>query len=497
MTQPLEPRAWWWRRNPLRVRLVGAMLALVAFALVVIGTASALALHSYMIDRTDNQLALAARILNQQRPGTHVEVSFASDFALGFATTDGQWEPSYDGMRFNRRDLPAVATDAHALDQHLDEPYTAVATDGQYRWRILITKVGSSTVVLGQNLTTVDSTMSRLILVEILVSGGVLIALGLVSVWVVRASLRPLVAIERTAGAIAGGDLTQRVPGLDPHTELGQLSSALNTMLGQIEAAFLARKASEARAVRSEERMRQFVADASHELRTPLTTIRGFAELYRQGAAPDPADVLRRIEDEAARMGLLVEDLLMLARLDQERPIEMAPVVLPPVLADAAAAAHAVAPDRDIDLDIEQPSDGLIVDGDEARLRQVVGNLVTNAITHTPPGSPVTLRLKLDGDDHALIEVSDRGPGLSPDQAEHVFERFYRVDKARTRKASAPAPRGVDPASVPHSGAGLGLAIVSALVAAHNGTVGVRSAPGEGATFQVRLPLARSADSAQ
>ena len=163
----------------------------------------------------------------------------------------------------------------------------------------------------------------------------------------VRASLRPLVAIERTAGAIAGGDLTRRVPELDPRTELGQLSSALNTMLGQIEAAFLARKASEARAVRSEERMRQFVADASHELRTPLTTIRGFAELYRQGAAPDPADVLRRIEDEAARMGLLVEDLLMLARLDQERPIEMAPVVLSSVLADAAAAAHAVAPDRD------------------------------------------------------------------------------------------------------------------------------------------------------
>jgi two-component system OmpR family sensor kinase len=271
---------------------------------------------------------------------------------------------------------------------------------------------------------------------------------------------------------------------------LGQLSSALNTMLGQIEAAFLARKASEARAVRSEERMRQFVADASHELRTPLTTIRGFAELYRQGAAPDPSDVLRRIEDEAARMGLLVEDLLMLARLDQERPIRLGPVPLPPVIADAAAAAHAVAPDRHIELDIG-PGGNLVVEGDEARLRQVVGNLVTNAITHTPPGSPVTLRLKADGEDHALIEVSDQGPGLSPEQAEHVFERFYRVDKARTRKASAPAPRGADPSAVPHSGAGLGLAIVSALVAAHNGTVGVQTAPGQGATFQVRLPLAR------
>jgi two-component system, OmpR family, sensor kinase len=497
MTQPLKPRAGWWRRNPLRVRLVVAMLALVAFALAVIGTASAFALHSYMIDRTDNQLVLAARALNQVRPGTHVEISFASDFALGFATSDGQWDPTYDQMRFNRADLPAVATDAHAVDQHLDQPYTAVATNGQTRWRILITKVGPNTVVLGQNLNTVDSALSRLILVEVLVSAGVLLALGLMSVWVVRASLRPLVAIERTAGAIAGGDLTQRVPELDPGTELGQLSSALNTMLGQIEAAFTARKASEARAVRSEERMRQFVADASHELRTPLTTIRGFAELYRQGAAPEPSDVLRRIEDEAARMGLLVEDLLMLARLDQERPIELVPVPLPPVIADAAAAAHAVAPDRHIDLDIEQPSEGLIVEGDEARLRQVVGNLVTNAITHTPAGSPVTLRLKFDGEDHALIEVSDQGPGLSPDQAEHVFERFYRVDKARTRKASAPAPRGADPASVPHSGAGLGLAIVSALVSAHSGTVAVQTAPGQGATFQVRLPLTHAPHASQ
>jgi two-component system OmpR family sensor kinase len=495
MTQPLEPRAGWWRRNPLRIRLVVAMLALVAFALAVIGTASAFALHSYMIDRIDTQLSLSAdaarATVSRLQPGRSVQVMFPADFAMGFANANGQWDPQYDDMRFKATNLPAVATDAHALDQHLDTPYTAESADGQYRWRVLITKVGTNTFVLSQNLNTVDSAMGRLILVEILVSAGVLIALGLVSVWVVRASLRPLVAIERTAGAIAGGDLTQRVPELDPRTELGQLSSALNTMLGQIEAAFLARKASEARAVRSEERMRQFVADASHELRTPLTTIRGFAELYRQGAAPDPSDVLRRIEDEAARMGLLVEDLLMLARLDQERPIRLVPVPLPPVIADAAAAAHAVAPDRHIDLHIAQPSEDLIVEGDEARLRQVVGNLVTNAITHTPPGSPVTLRLGLDGDS-ALIEVSDEGPGLSPEQAEHVFERFYRVDKARTRKASAPAPRGADPSSVPHSGAGLGLAIVSALVAAHNGTVGVLTAPGQGATFQVRLPLARA-----
>ena len=466
------------------------MLALVAFALAVIGTASAFALHSYMIDKIDNQLSATAQTINLASL-YNAKVYIPTDYAVGVATPDGRWDPVVYDRRFVAADLPTVSTNGAALSSHLDQPYTAVAPDGHYRWRILITKVGDQTLVLGQNLTTVDSTISRLVLVEILVSAAVLIALGMVSVWVVRASLRPLVAIERTAGAIAGGDLTQRVPELDPRTELGQLSGALNTMLGQIEAAFLARQASEDRAVRSEERMRQFVADASHELRTPLTTIRGFAELYRQGAAEDPAEVLRRIEDEAARMGLLVEDLLILARLDQERPIMLAPVALPPVLSDAAAAAHAVAPDREIRLDIPQPTDALVVTGDEARLRQVVGNLVTNAITHTPAGSPVTLRLKLDDEEHAVIEVSDQGPGLTPEQAEHVFERFYRVDKARTRRASTPAPRGAGPAAVPHSGAGLGLAIVSALVAAHNGTVSVQTAPGQGATFQVRLPLAR------
>jgi two-component system, OmpR family, sensor kinase len=477
MTQAFVRPVRWWTRNPLRVRLVVAMLALVAFALAVIGTASAFALHSYMIDRTDSQLALAARTLNQIRPGTHVEVSFASDFAIGNATADGQWDPSYDQMRFSRADLPAVATDEHALDQHLNEPYTAVATNGETRWRVLITKVGSNTVVLGQNLNTVDSAMSRLILVELLVSAGVLIALGLVSVWVVRRSLRPLVAIERTAGAIAGGDLTQRVPELDPRTELGQLSSALNTMLGQIETAFLARKASEARAVRSEERMRQFVADASHELRTPLTTIRGFAELYRQGAANDPTSLLRRIEDEAARMGLLVEDLLLLAQLDRERPFEPGPVDLRVVAGDAVAAAQAIAPVREIVLELSRDAGPLVVEGDEARLRQVVDNLMSNALTYTPEETPVLLRLRSEGTD-ALIEVVDRGPGLSPDQADRVFERFYRGDAARTRPGS----------TGPSSGTGLGLAIVSALVAAHGGSVEVDATPGGGTTFRVRLP---------
>jgi two-component system OmpR family sensor kinase len=281
-------------------------------------------------------------------------------------------------------------------------------------------------------------------------------------------------------------------------------------MLGQIEAAFSAQagsehaarrsadaarraadaaRASAAAAHRSEEKMRRFVADASHELRTPLTTIRGFAELYRQGAAPDAGEVLRRIEDEAARMGLLVEDLLLLARLDRERPLRQAPVALTDVVSNAAAAAHAVAPEREIDLEIAPGGHALTVLGDQERLRQVVDNLVTNALIHTPPRSPVRLALRPDGDGYAVVEVSDRGPGLSPEHAARVFERFYRVDKARSRQAAAP---GAGDRPGPHSGAGLGLAIVAALVAAHDGTVEVDSEPGQGATFRVRLPVVGS-----
>jgi two-component system OmpR family sensor kinase len=228
--------------------------------------------------------------------------------------------------------------------------------------------------------------------------------------------------------------------------------------------------------------MRQFVADASHELRTPLTTIRGFAELYRQGAAREPAQVeslVRRIEDEASRMGLLVEDLLLLARMDEERPLHRSPVELRVLAVDAVSAARAVAPERDVTLAVAPALGPLTVLGDESRLRQVIGNLMTNALTHTPAGTPVELRLS-GTEAEAVVEVVDTGPGLSPEQAERVFERFYRADSARTRRASQ--------GSTEVSGTGLGLAIVAALVAAHGGRVEVHSEPGSGATFRVVLP---------
>jgi two-component system OmpR family sensor kinase len=308
----------------------------------------------------------------------------------------------------------------------------------------------------------------------------VLVALGLAGYGLVRSSLRPLAAVERTAQAIAAGDLSQRVAPGDGRTEVGRLSQALNGMLARIESAFRAQQASQEQARASEERMRRFVADASHELRTPLTSIRGFAELYRQGAVTSPEEVARlmqRIESEGGRMGVLVEDLLQLARLDQQRPLSLTPVDVAELAGDAVADARVLQPDRPIALHLDASLTELpVVLGDEARLRQVVGNLVSNALAHTPGSAPLTLSVGEDtsgGGDRVVLRVADEGPGMAPEDAARVFERFYRADASRSRAAG---------------GTGLGLSIVAALVAAHGGDVTLDTAPGRGAVFTVRLP---------
>jgi two-component system OmpR family sensor kinase len=282
----------------------------------------------------------------------------------------------------------------------------------------------------------------------------------------------PLERIAATAGDIAGGDLSRRVEPAEPDTEIGRLGLALNAMLTQIETAFAERAA-------SEDRLRRFVADASHELRTPLTAIRGYAELFRRGAAERPEDLaraMRRIEDEAARMGLLVEDLLLLARLDQGRPLEQGPVDLVAVAGDALADLSAIDPARPVTY--EHPA-ALVVPGDEARLRQVAGNLLTNARVHTPEGTAVHVRVRAS-DGQAILEVADEGPGLPAGEEATVFERFYRADAARARTGPSGASGG---------GTGLGLSIVAAIVAAHGGTVHAGSPPsGRGAYFLVALP---------
>ncbi|WP_431883941.1 HAMP domain-containing sensor histidine kinase [Micromonospora gifhornensis] len=502
------------RAVPLRVKLVAAVLALVAAALLVISSLTTFFLRSYLVGEVDSELATATRNIEQVAALEQPEAQIPTDYLL--ATTDPRTGAAdwvfFDKRRFTTADLPRFPNDAAGFDHLAGEPRTARAQGSEVRWRVLYTQLpNGQRVAVAQHLIDVDRAVTRLVWIDVLVGGAVLILLASIGAAIVRTSLKPLVEIERTAAAIAGGDLSRRVPDPEhgqpcPTSELGRLSRALNAMLSQIEMAFTARaasesaarsaeaaardaaeaaRASEARARRSEERMRQFVADASHELRTPLTTIRGFAELYRQGAGRAPeqtADLLRRIEDEAARMGLLVEDLLLLARLDRERPLSLAPVELPVLAADSVAAARAMAPDRRIELDIAPGSGPLVVRGDDARLRQVIGNLMTNALRHTPPEASVTLQLRSEPGNLAVIEVADTGPGLTPDQAERVFERFYRADASRTRRVG-----GI-------TGTGLGLAIVAALVTVHQGTVEVTDTPGGGATFRVRLPLAPDID---
>jgi two-component system OmpR family sensor kinase len=479
-----------WRRTPLWLRLITTVLALSIVALTVMGVFGARLLRGYLVDRVDEQLvadaSVTAEAFNEGRRGVML---FGSDY-LAVQDQGGdtvqRWPNHPPGPA---PDLPSLAP-ADAADRR-ERPFTVDATRGNSSWRAVAVPLadGSRTLVAAASLDEVNDTVHQLSTINLLVGGAVIAGLALAAYTMVRTALRPLTKIEQTAAAIAGGDLSRRVDDDDPNTEVGRLGLALNTMLEQIETAFHARQASEATARRSEEKMRRFVADASHELRTPLTSIRGFAELHRQGAVTDPAEVsrlLNRIEDEAKRMGLLVDDLLLLARLDQQRPFEHAPVDLRVLAIDAVEAARATAPDREIRLEVpmDDEADGeLVVAGDEPRLRQVLSNLLDNAVAYSPADAPITVlggRTRRDGRDLAFVQVRDRGPGMVPEQAERVFERFYRTDRARSRA---------------QGGTGLGLSIVAAITAAHGGTVELDTAPGEGATFRVLLPRLRETPS--
>jgi two-component system OmpR family sensor kinase len=303
------------------------------------------------------------------------------------------------------------------------------------------------------------------VLIELLVTAAVLAALAGLGLWVVRLGLRPLRAIEDTAESYAAGDLSQRVEQADPRTEVGRLGMALNAMLGQIEEAFKAREA-------SEQRLRRFVSDASHELRTPLAAVRAYAELFTRGARQRPEDLERSmtgITRESERMSLLVEDLLLLARLDEGRPLERVAVQLDQVVGEAVETAHALDPTRPLDFDAEPA----VVLGDRDRLRQIVDNLLSNTRAHTAADTPVHVSVGRE-DGTAVIEVADDGPGLDGEELDRVFERFYRADPSRARS------RG---------GVGLGLSIVAAVAEAHGGSVAVFSDPGRGTTFRILLPL--------
>ncbi|WP_030741513.1 sensor histidine kinase [Streptomyces sp. NRRL F-5135] len=382
--------------------------------------------------------------------------------------------------------------DAAAVGGLDGRSFEVPAVDGEGAWRVVAVPLdvpeaqgggpdaraadGRSVVVAG-SLAQVDATITQLGVRVLMVDSLVLVLLGVAGWFAVRAGLRPLRRIETTAAAIADGDLSSRVP--EPaasRTELGRLAAALNGMLDRIEAGDAARAA-------AVDLMRRFVADAGHELRTPLFGIKGYTELYRMGGMPERADVdaaMSRIEREAARLVRLVEDLLLLARLDEhsaaaDLPLRPTPMDLRTLAADALHDLRALDPGRPVTLTGPGggPPGGAPVLGDEARLRQVTSNLVGNAVTHTPPGTPVRIGVGTE-DGLAVLELHDEGPGMSQEQAARVFDRFYRADDARGRTDSG--------------GAGLGLAIVDSLVMAHQGRVEVRTAPDEGATFRVLLP---------
>jgi len=468
-------------RTPLRIKLIAAVLTLVALALVAVSVASVSAMRGYLLDKTDRQLTgvarVMARVINQPGP-FQTKVPVAGQFVYQVRDSTGKIVASTpQSIWRDPEPEPVVPQDPAWLAAHTDEAVTVRARSGDVRWRIHIEPIDGGYVVVGTDLRDVARTAGRLVGVEIVVGSIVLVLVAGLGVAIVRASLRPLVNIEHTAEAIAAGDLSRRVPDADPRTEVGRLGNALNGMLAQIETAFRAQSASEATARESEGRMRRFVADASHELRTPLAVIRGFAEYYRQRSDVPPEELDRligRVEDEATRMGVLVDDLLLLARLDQQRPLARRPIDLLALAADAVQDARVVDGEREISLSVRSGS-AFIVTGDEVRLRQVIGNLVNNALRHTPAGTPVEVVVRgglLGSAPAAVLEVADSGPGMPAEQAERVFERFYRADPARSR-----------------GGTGLGLAIVAGLVEAHGGTVEVDTAPGEGATFRVVLPL--------
>ena len=456
-------------RLPLRTRLVLGTALLVALGLLVSGAVATSALRDYQLDQVDEQLREAAEspALREQRGRGGPPARLPGELYRAVLDADGRLVTSSEHVHGDAPEIPPL-TRVQA-ERRAGRPFTVGGDGGDSRWRAVAVPVRraglSGTVVLASDLGRVDLTVRRLVALQVAIGLLVVIGVTMLGRLLVRSSLRGLVEVEEAASEVAAGRLDRRVPERDPRTEVGSLGASFNRMVAQVQSAFQARQA-------SEDRLRRFVADASHELRTPLTSIRGFAELHRQGAVTDADDVarlLRRIEDEATRMGVLVEDLLVLARLDQHRPLERADVDLAVLAGDAVHDARAVQPERPVDLDVPGP---VHVRGDEARLRQVLANLVANALRHTPPDARVRVRVVRAGGE-AVVEVADEGPGMAPEVAERAFERFYRADASRTRASG---------------GSGLGLSIVASLVEAHGGRVELDTASGRGAVFRVVLP---------
>ncbi len=489
----------------LRVRLLLVLVALAAVGLVVTDGVTYASLRSFLTTRVDQQLEVAAFPVERHlfaaaglapAPGVRQVAPSGSKATAPHPTIPGPGargrgrsglivsgtfaelrSPGGSVLARASFTLGSKQSSAPLLPAHLPVPgpsgsptfFTVGSGPAGPGYRVMERAVlgGQAVLLVAQPTSELSSTLSQLLVVEVVVSAAVLVGLAALAWLLVRRDTRPIEDMAAAATAIAAGDLSLRVSSGRSGSEVGRLASAFNTMIGEIEDAFAAR-------VASEERLRRFLADASHELRTPLTSIRGYSELFELGMRERPDDLARslgHVRAEAARMERLVDDLFLLAQLDHERPLASDPVDLAVVVGRSVDSARLRADGHLITLSVSGP---VVVRGDEFRLRQVVDNLVTNALIHTPPGTPVTVRVGVDGTE-AVLEVGDRGPGIPSDQLSHIFEPFHRLDRSRSRATG---------------GAGLGLAIVEAVVHAHGGAVAAR--PGEGGrgvVFEVRIPI--------
>ena len=484
MNSPLSrvrtPLSLWSLRN----RLILASVVLASFAIIASDFAANAALRTYLISQVDDQLInISNTSLNRldragiapledddkNSPFKILEplrgVPTATSITL--LDTDGNLIGQVGG-ELGGKNFAVTGMKINEVSQYKNRPFTIEGKDGQPDIRALaqMLPTGMGSVIVADSLEKVDKTLSQLRFLFLILGLIALITIAMAARWIIALGLKPLEAVEDTAEAIAAGDLSARLPAAKPDTEVGRLTTSLNTMLSRIEESFTAR-------VESENKLRRFVADASHELRTPLTAIRGFAELHRQGAVvgeDKTKELINRIEKESVRMSSLVEDLLLLARLDQSRELAKEPVDLNTLITEAVASARAAGPNHPIEIKLEASE--IFVLGDSQRIHQVIANLLANARAHTPNGTQISITA-MQGVSETTIAVSDKGPGLSKADQDRIFERFYRADPSRVRNSG--------------EGSGLGLSIVDAVMKAHGGYVSVKSELGKGATFTLHF----------
>ena len=484
MNSPLSrvrtPLSLWSLRN----RLILASVVLASFAIIASDFAANAALRTYLISQVDDQLInISSTSLNRlDRAGiAPLEADDKnSPFKIleplrGVPTATSITLLDIDGNLIGQvggelggKNFAVTGMKIDEVSQYKNRPFTIEGKDGQPDIRALaqMLPTGMGSVIVADSLEKVDKTLSQLRFLFLILGLIALITIAMAARWIIALGLKPLEAVEDTAEAIAAGDLSARLPAAKPDTEVGRLTTSLNTMLARIEESFTAR-------VESENKLRRFVADASHELRTPLTAIRGFAELHRQGAVvgeEKTKELINRIEKESVRMSSLVEDLLLLARLDQSRELAKEPVDLNTLITEAVASARAAGPNHPIEIKLEASE--IFVLGDSQRIHQVIANLLANARAHTPNGTEISITA-MQGVSETTIAVSDKGPGLSKADQNLIFERFYRADPSRVRNSG--------------EGSGLGLSIVDAVMKAHGGYVSVKSEVGQGATFTLHF----------